>query len=143
MDTPPLLFRDQGKIDNEHLRILVICHYVGAGLSLLGLGFIAAHYAMMKMFFSNPQMWEHMKGGPPPAEFFALFKWFYVVGAVFLVTYAVLNLVSAASIKSRRRRVFSIVVAGLNCLHMPLGTALGVFTLIVLLRDSVRERYES
>jgi hypothetical protein len=35
------------------------------------------------------------------------------------------------------------VVAGINCLHIPLGIVLGVFTIIILVRDSVRELYEA
>jgi hypothetical protein len=34
------------------------------------------------------------------------------------------------------------VVAGLNVLQVPLGTLLGVFTLLVLARDSVRQAFE-
>jgi len=30
------------------------------------------------------------------------------------------------------------VIAGLSCLNMPLGTVLGIFTLIVLSRESVK-----
>jgi hypothetical protein len=33
------------------------------------------------------------------------------------------------------------VVAGLNCAQMPLGTVLGVFTLMVLSRESVKSLY--
>jgi hypothetical protein len=35
------------------------------------------------------------------------------------------------------------VVAGINCLHIPLGTVLGIFTIVVLCRESVRELYEA
>jgi hypothetical protein len=31
----------------------------------------------------------------------------------------------------------------LNCLYMPLGAMLGVFTIVVLIRDSVRELYKA
>jgi hypothetical protein len=34
-----------------------------------------------------------------------------------------------------------LIIAVLNCLQIPFGTALGVFTIIVLSRDSVRELY--
>ena len=36
---------------------------------------------------------------------------------------------------------FSLVIAALCCLNMPLGTVLGVFTFIVLTRDSVKAQY--
>jgi hypothetical protein len=41
----------------------------------------------------------------------------------------------------RRYRMFSMLIAGLNCLQVPLGTVLGVFTLLVLSRESVQELY--
>ncbi len=80
---------------------------------------------------------------PPPAEFFAIFKWFYLLGAIWFVASGILNLLSGLFLLARKHRMFSMVVAGMNCLHMPLGTVLGVFTLVVLLRDSVREAYEA
>ena len=48
---------------------------------------------------------------------------------------------SARFLRGRRHRTFSLIVAGINCLGIPLGTILGVFTLIVLLRPSVRTLY--
>jgi len=72
----------------------------------------------------------------------AIFKWFYLVFAAWFVASGVLNLLSAFFIRARRYRTFSFIVSGINCLHTPLGTALGVFTIIVLIRDSVRELYE-
>jgi hypothetical protein len=32
-------------------------------------------------------------------------------------------------------------MAGVECLFMPVGTVLGVFTIIVLVRDSVKELF--
>ena len=39
--------------------------------------------------------------------------------------------------------MFSLVVAALDCMGFPFATVLGVFTFIVLLRDSVAELYEA
>ena len=74
-------------------------------------------------------------------EIFAVMKWFYLTGAVWFASSGVLNLISGICLRARKGRTFSLVVAGLNCLHIPLGTVLGVFTIIVLIRDSVRELY--
>ena len=62
--------------------------------------------------------------------------------AVWFLGSGLLNLISGLYIRVRRHRTFSIIVGGINCLHMPLGTMLGVFTIVVLMRDSVRELYE-
>jgi hypothetical protein len=51
------------------------------------------------------------------------------------------NLLSGLFLRARRHRTFSMVVAAINCLHIPIGTALGVFTFIVLGRESVRKLY--
>ena len=34
-------------------------------------------------------------------------------------------------------------MAGFNCLHVPLGTALGIFTFVVLLDDRAKELFTS
>ncbi len=146
-NTPPPLFRDQRKADADHLKLLAVFHFVGAGLALLGLLFLSLHFLMMHEFLTNPKMWAGSKQAqpqmPPPAEFFAIFKWFYLLGAAWFMASGILNLLSGLFLLTRKHRMFSMVVAGMNCVHMPLGTVLGVFTLVVLLRDSVREAYEA
>jgi len=143
MNELPPLPRDQRKIDADHLNLLAIFHFVGAGLALLGIAFLVAHYAVMHAIFANPKFFENQKQPMPvpPEQIFAMMKWFYLAGAVWFVASAILNVISGVCLRARKGRTFSLVVAGINCLHIPLGTVLGVFTLIVLLRDSVRELY--
>lgn len=141
-DLPPIL-RDQRTIDKNHLKLLAIFHFIGAGLGLIGTLFIFVHYMMFNTFFSNPEMWNNQNQSLPPVEFFGMFKWFYIVFAVWFIGSGSLNLLSGLCINARKCRALSMVVAGINCFHIPLGTVLGVFTLIILLRDSVRELYES
>ena len=62
------------------------------------------------------------------------------MGALLLVC-LVLNALSAMFLRQRTHRIFSVVIAALDCLQIPFGTVLGVFTIIVLLRESVRELY--
>src|SRR4051812_40953640 len=52
-----------------------------------------------------------------------------------------LILYSRICIKERKHRTFSLVMAVVNCLCIPFGTALGVFTLIILQRPSVKALY--
>ncbi len=139
----PPIPRDQRKIDADHLNLLAIFHFVGAGLAVLGILLLVGHYALMHAVFTNPKFMENQKGGPPPAQIFAVLKWFYLAGAVWFVTSGVLNLISGLCLRARKGRTFSQVVAGVNCLHIPLGTVLGVFTIVVLSRNSVREVYEN
>jgi hypothetical protein len=143
MNPPPLpappIVRDQ---DAEQLRLLSIFHYVVAGFGVFGMCFMGFHYYMMSTIFMNPRMWEEsQKGGPPPEVFFDAFKWVYVAaGLVFLVD-IVMNVLAAGALARRRNRTLCFITSGLNCLQFPLGTLLGVFTIIVLNRDSVRAKF--
>jgi len=65
---------------------------------------------------------------PPPKEFFALFRWFYIFMGGCIVLAGFTNLISGFFILQRRGRLFSLIVAGFNCLCFPFGTVLGVFT---------------
>lgn len=138
MQPPPIPSKDA-----EHLRILAIFHYVVSVLSALGIGFLAFHYSFMKMVLGNAGMWEKAKNPPPfsPDEFFGFMQWFYAAGALYLIVGAVLSLMSGRFMSRRKARTFSIVVAGLMCLQIPFGTVLGVFTIVVLTRESVMRLY--
>jgi hypothetical protein len=75
-----------------------------------------------------------------------------IMGAVFLVIglfLLIIGLMLALAqflvgrfLGQRKHHTFCLVVAGLNCRNMPLGTILGVFTFIVLLRPSVKRLFE-
>jgi hypothetical protein len=141
---PPMapLPRDQRNIDADHLNLLSIFHFVGAGLALLGILFLFVHFEFMHFIFTNPDIWQNQKGGPPPQQIFSILIVFYIIGGILLVVSAILNVMSGLFLHVRKNRTFSLVVAGINCLHLPLGTVLGIFTIIVLLRPSVREIYQ-
>lgn len=142
-ELPPLM-RDQRKTDLYHLRLLAIFHFVIAGFAVLGIAFLFLHYSLMHAMLTNPDMWKNQQNhGPPPEQFMAIFVWFYVVmGGIFVVA-GIGNLLSGLFMQKGKNRIFSLVVAGFNVLQFPFGTVLGVFTFIVLLRDSVREAYEA
>jgi len=140
--TSSVVQRQLTEVD-DHIRLLSIFHFVVAGLALIGILFLLVHYLMLNTLFSNPALWRPSRNvSPPPKEFFAIFVWFYFFMGGALVTASVLNLLSGIFLIQRRHRVFSLVVAGLNCLQIPFGTVLGVFTIVVLSRSSVRAVYE-
>ena len=132
----------QAGIDSEHLRLLSIFHFVAAGFAFLGLAFSAVYFAFFQWVMSNPKMWEKSSQGPPPEMFIGLFRVLFVAFVLWFLISALGNLMSGIYMRKFRNRTFSMVVAGINCLHIPLGTILGIMTFIVITRDSVRRRYE-
>ena len=147
MDTTEIELRAR---DESHIKLLAIFYFILAGFSTLGLLFIGMHYMIMHSVFTNPQIIAQMKEQSArqnqpmpfdPSTFFSIFLWFYVVFGLWSVVSIVLNVAAGFSLLKRRSRVFGIVVAGFNCLNIPLGTVLGVFTIVVLTRTSVRQRF--
>lgn len=55
----------------------------------------------------------------------------------------ILVICSGRFISKQRHWTFSVVIAALMCLSVPLGTVLGVFTLVVLMREPVKQLYRA
>ncbi len=137
------LSRDQRKVDADELWLLSVFHLIGAGLGLAGLFLLVAHYTMFRVVWNNPNVSGQQGPAPWPVEVFTMGRWLYLVFGLWFIASVALNAISGLCISMRKHRVFSLVVAGIDCLFVPLGTVLGVFTMVVLARDSVREAYEA
>ena len=131
----------QAIIDAEHLRLLAIFHFVSAAFAFAGVLFASLYFVLIWAMFANPELWAQSQEGPPPEAVITIFQWVTGVGVVWFVVACVGNLLSGLYLRTRRHRTFSMVIAGINCLHIQLGTLLGVFTLAVLGRESVRKLY--
>jgi hypothetical protein len=130
--------------DESHLNTLAICHFVYAGFhALFGLmGLIYVVFGVLLATASISGGGGSGAGGPPPAAVGGIVAAFGVFITLFVWTMAACVAYSGMSLKKRQRRVFSFVVACVCCMNVPLGTALGIFTLVVLSRQSVKAIYD-
>ena len=131
----------QTSSDAEHLKLLSIFHYVLAGLTALSALFPLL-YVLLGVLMATGAMEERHRDGSERAFgwVFAAFGCLFVMGIFALAAALVF---AGRSLAQRKRHTFCIVVAGVSCLFFPFGTALGVFTLIVLMRPSVKELFAS
>lgn len=136
---PPLPLTEQQLKDQDHLRLLAIFHALLSALAVPILCFLYMHYRIFTGMMGAMGTSKEAHAMPP--EFIQALYWFYAFMAGVIILASVLNGLSALCLRRRHWRTFSLVVAGLNVLQMPIGTALGVFTIMVLLRDSVRNAY--
>ena len=127
--------------DEQHLRLLSIFHYVVGGLAALLSCFPLIHVALGLMMIYAPQSMSNKPGDVPPA----FVGWLFVgMGAGFVLAgMAVATcIVFGGRFIARRRRYWFVFVLGcFQCAMFPFGTVLGVFTIIVLSRPSVKESF--
>lgn len=122
-----------------HLNLLATFHYVLGGLMGLFACFPLIHVGVGVAIVTdafptgNGQALPHAAGW----GIIAFASMFILMGWVI----AVMMLVAGRKLQRRRSHMFCMVVAGIECLFMPLGTILGVFTLVVLTKDAAKARF--
>ena len=123
--------------DAEHLRLLSIFHYVVAGLAALFACFPIVHLVVGLLLTTGA-----LGDDDPGARVVGLL--FAVIGALVILagwTFAVLVMLCGRYLSGRRNYTYCLVMGGVECLFMPFGTVLGVFTLLVLTRESVKRMF--
>jgi len=137
--------------DASHLRMLAIGYYVYAGLTAL-FSFLALIYMAIGGAMMAGKIPMGPKGAPgttPPGApmpenwmggfFFGFGLLFFVI----IIALAVASLMTARWISARKHPVFCMIIGALACMNVPLGTLLGVFTFVVLLRPSVQQLFRA
>jgi hypothetical protein len=124
--------------DAEQLKILSILYYIWGGLSVLFSCVGGVYILGVLGYFAA----SANRSGAPPAWAGALVAILGFFGLLLGIVMGGLSILAGKSIAERKRYMLCMVTAGLSCLSVPLGTALGVFTFIVLARPSVKAQFE-
>lgn len=125
--------------DQEHLQLLSIFHYVVAGLAALFSLFPLLYTIIGTIFIFATRHGTAKPGEDLPPEFLGWI--FAVIGSglfLFGLAIAICILIAGRSLALRKRYSFAMVMACIECIFVPFGTILGVFTIVVLSRESVR-----
>jgi hypothetical protein len=133
--------------DTERLRLLSIFHYVFAGLSALFSFFPLPYTALGAIFIfaarhpaaAGPKLGEEL-----PPEFLSWI--FAVVGSLLFllgIAIAICILIAGRCLSRNKHYAFALVIACIECLFIPSGTILGVFTIIALSRESVKTLFSA
>ena len=158
MDTPGMDYErltgtmSQERVDQEHLGTLTLCHYILGGVTALFSCLFIGHIIMGLTLLHNPSAFTPatppptMPGQPPmPAGYPfppGMGYLFAVMGTVAVLggwTLGGLTIFAGRCLTARKNYLFILIIAGINCAFvMPLGTLLGVFTIVVLTRPTVK-----
>ncbi len=128
---------------SQTLDLLAIFHYVLAAII-----FLKGACALIMMGIGTLAVSGVLADAPEDmaVALVALGLIFFAGPLVFLViawTAAALVLMAGRRIASRTKLVYCQIIAGLECLCVPFGTILGVFTLMHLTKPDVKETFDA
>jgi amino acid transporter len=119
----------------NYLDILAVFHYVNGGLHLLialaAVGFLGIGLGAATEWGEN---WQAEAGCSLIAVMAMVF--------VLLGGYGALNLLAGRALHTRSNYVLAMLASAVNCLNLPLGTLLGIFTLVTLSDPQVKNLFE-
>lgn len=126
--------------DAKTLSLLAMFHYIVGGIMALFSCMPLIHVTMgIAMVTGN--FFGETGEMPPP-----FFGWMFVImGSVFVIggwLTALAIILAGRKLSRHESRTFCMVVAGVECMFMPFGTVLGVFTLITLTKESVQALFD-
>ncbi|MEM6794264.1 MAG: hypothetical protein AAF725_09795 [Acidobacteriota bacterium] len=124
---------------SKYLGALSIAFYAAAALAALGGCLPFVHLAIGAMTVAGAFGGASL--GVPEMAFgcFFIVIALMVIGAMW--TYAYFMAAAAKALKKRERHLLCVVMAGVSCTFAPIGTALGVLALILLLDPEVRTAF--
>ncbi|GMW00682.1 MAG: hypothetical protein AMXMBFR84_18190 [Candidatus Hydrogenedentota bacterium] len=124
--------------DERYLDLLAIFHFIFGGLvalfSCIPIIHIILGIAMVAGAFAGDD-------APPAVIGFV----FIAIGALVILigwAFAFAIITAGRKLKARQSRTFCVVVAALECMSIPFGTILGIFTIIVLMKEPVVAMFE-
>jgi hypothetical protein len=130
--------REEFKANKRHLRMLSGCYYlIAAALMVMGgflLLYVGGCIAAVSGALDKAPRADQMK-------WVSLFIGILVV--IDLLIWAMVGcfILAGRSLVGRQRYIFCVVMAALVCVLPPLGTILGLCTMLVLMRESVKELF--
>ena len=132
-------------IDNEHLKLLSLFHYIFGGIILAYAFFIILQFIFLFYFLETFLRNSSFNTFTSNNDFDPMiFKFILYIGIAFFIIMligGILEILSGKFIKARKNRTFSYIIAILNLLSIPYGSILGIMTLTVLGRNTIKEMY--
>ena len=126
--------------DISQLRLLGIFNYIFAALWILGGLLFGAMYIVSGMVAANAQTPEDSTISP--ATLSGIITIMGIVVAVVSIIIGIICWIAGNNLRKHKGYGFSFVIAILHLLNFPLGTALGIFTLVVLNRPTVKALFK-
>ena len=129
---------------DSKLKAMSILYFVMAGWTLLSVVMIPMQMKIMDQMMEMEIPVE--EGQPDPKEMFGkmkdIMKYVFIGIGVFSAIFALIFFVTGMCIIRRKKRTLAVVGSAASCLVFPLGTALGIWSLVVLLSDEAVAEFD-
>lgn len=129
--------------DEYHLDLLGTFHWVLAGICA-----IAGLFPILHVVFGFIAIVASLAGNTPEPEARGMGVLvgvlFIMIGTAIIITFWVIAFclyLSGSYLKAHTNHMFCMVMSVIMCISFPLGTTLGVFSIIVLVRPSVKRLF--
>jgi hypothetical protein len=127
--------------NRQYIDFLAACNYFAAALAFL-FGCFPIFHVLFGVGIFLGALQESFNGAAFPGLLGSLMALFFLFMGTLMVlsfwAYGYGMMKSAQYLKRRERYVFCMVMAAVSCILFPIGTALGVFTIILLLQEDVK-----
>ena len=125
--------------DLNHLRLLSVFYYVLGGLTAF-VSCIPFLHLGIGIAMATGLIDDNDPALPIVGSFIMVISCFVILLGW---TFAACLIATGRFLSQQRRYMFCLVVAAIACLNIPFGTILGVFTIVVLMRESVQRMFEA
>ncbi|MBN4073971.1 hypothetical protein JYT61_00260 [bacterium AH-315-E10] len=127
--------------DLQHLRLLSIFHYIVGGM-----GCLFACFPIIHMLVGIGVMGGSLMSGNAEEGIVGLFfgLLFFVMGSLFFLigqAVSICVIIAGRKLAKRQGYTFTFVMACIQCIILPFGIILGIFTIVILSRTSVKDLY--
>jgi hypothetical protein len=133
----------QWRQDNEHLQLLAILYYVMGGFATLGACIPLVYFGIGVAFVGGAAAAsENAEASAGMAAFGGFILVIAMIVFAVIFVQALCLFLTGRFLSTASGYMFCFINACLLCMHAPIGTALGIFTIVVLSRETVKQRFE-
>lgn len=125
--------------DESNLNVLGILFFVYAGLVGIGALALSAFAVLPALLISSAAAGaKGTPGAPPPILFGGIFAAIFGLIALFLAVKCVVMILAGRALSRRQHYVLVMIGACASLLNLPIGTALGICTILLLQKPAVK-----
>lgn len=127
--------------DRKHINILSVLHYALAAPLIIGFTPLSILvFLLVRHFINNVGNPDYVAN---PSEALTSWRDVILLSSIVILGWSWIVCLILAGIKLWKKHslTFCRIIAGVTCISFPLGTLLGVFTLITLSKESAKEMF--